>query len=140
MCAGAPLSSARDAALASLLTALLLVACTRPVELVNLQSGAALTGTHDLWLRSITLSLPTGETATGIYTRLTTSDIGPESLFFGANAGELLGRHTADRVYGYIRMAGGQGSIVEMVFASDWLGHGYGVARTNLKEEYRVTF
>ena len=140
MCAGAPLSSVRDAAFGSLLTALLLVACTRPVELVNLQSGAALTGTHDLWRRSITVSLPTGETVTGIHTKLTASDIGPESLFFGVNAGELLGRHAADRVYGYVRLTGGQENVVEMIFASDWLGHGYGVARTNLKEEYRVTF
>jgi len=30
--------------------------------------------------------------------------------------------------------------VVEILFASDWLGHGYGVARTSLKEEYRVTF
>ena len=29
---------------------------------------------------------------------------------------------------------------MEIIFASDWLGHGYGVARTSLKEEYLVTF
>ena len=76
----------------------------------------------------------------GTSTTLTTAEIGPESLFFGANAGELLGPHAAERVYGYARLTGEQGTVVEIIFASDWLGHGYGVARTSLKEEYRVTF
>lgn len=132
--------SSASAAAASLLTALLLVACTRPVQFVNLQDGSALTGTHSLWLRSIAVSLPTGETVTGTYTKLTASDMGPESLFFGANAGELLGLHAAERVYGYARLTGEQGSVVEMIFTSDWIGHGHGVARTGSKEEYRVTF
>lgn len=134
------MSSASAAAVASLLIALLLAACTRPVQFVDLQNGASLTGTHSLWFRSITVSLPTGETVTGTYTKLTASDMGPGSLFFGANAGELLGLHAIERVYGYARMTGEQGSVVEMIVTSDWLGHGYGVARTSGKEEYRVTF
>jgi hypothetical protein len=68
------------------------------------------------------------------------AEIGPESLFFGANAGELLGRHTVEQIYGYARLTGEQGTVVEIIFASDWLGHGSGVARTSFKEEYRVTF
>lgn len=86
------------------------------------------------------VALPTGEMAAGSYTKLTMAEIGPESLFFGANAGDLLGRHAAERIYGYARLAGEQGTSVEMIFAVDWLGHGYGVARTSLQEEYRVTF
>lgn len=136
----APLSSGRSAARAALLAALLLAACTRTVELVDLHNGSVLTGTHHFWHRSITVSLPTGETATGSYTKLATSDIGTESLFFGANAGELLGRHTAERVFGYARLTGERGTVVEIIFAGDWFGHGYGVARTSLMEEYRVTF
>jgi hypothetical protein len=127
-------------ALVALLTALSLFACTRPVELVNPKTGSVLTGTHSLWSRSMSIVLPTGETATGAYTKLMTSDIGPESLFFGANFGELLGRHAAERVYGYVRMTGERGSVLEMIFTGDWLGHGYGVVRTSLQEEYRVTF
>lgn len=136
----APLSSGRGAARAALLTALLLVACTRTVELVDLRNGSVLTGTHNLWHRSLSISLPTGETAAGPYTKLTASDIGSESLFFGANVGELLGRHTVEHVSGYVRLSGERGTVVEIIFSSDWLGHGHGVARTSLKEEYRVTF
>ncbi len=140
MPAAAPLSSARRTALPALLIALSFVACTRTVELINLDTGSALTGLHSLWNRSIVLSLPAGETVTGTSTKLTTAEIGPESLFFGANAGKLLGPHASERVYGYARLTGEQGTVVEMIFVSDWLGHGYGVARTSLKEEYRVTF
>ncbi len=136
----APLSSDRGAARAALLAGLLLVACTRTVELVDLHNGSVLTGTHNLWHRSVSVSLPTGETAAGTYTKLTAADIGAESLFFGANMGELLGRHTVEQVSGYARLTGERGTVVEIVFFSDWLGHGHGVARTSLKEEYRVTF
>jgi hypothetical protein len=122
------------------LIALSLAGCTRSVELVDLTTGSALAGTHSLWSRSMSVSLRTGETARGTYTKLTTDEIGPGSLFFGANAGELLGRHAAELVYGHARLTGEQGTVVEIIFASDWLGHGYGVARTSLKEEYRVTF
>jgi len=134
------LSSVRRAALPALLIALLLVACARTVELVNLETGSVLTGVHSLWNRSIVISLPAGETVTGTATKLTTTEIGPESLFFGANAGELLGPHAAERVYGYARLNGEEGTVMEIIFVSDWLGHGYGVARTSRREEYRVTF
>lgn len=86
------------------------------------------------------LTLPTGETVRGLSTKLTTADIGADSLFFGTNVGELLGRHTAERVYGYARLTGEQGTVVEIIFTSDWLAHGFGIARTSLREEYRVAF
>lgn len=140
MPAGAPLSSVRSAARAGLLLTLLLAACTRQVELVRLADGSVLAGTHRVWDGSMTLALPGGEAAQGFVTKLTTADIGKESLFFGANAGELLGLHRAERIYGYARLAGDRGTVVEIIFASDWLGHGFGVARTSAKEEYRVTF
>jgi hypothetical protein len=122
------------------LLALSLAACTHAIELVNLRDGSTLSGMHSPWRQSLTVALPTGETATGSYTKLTTAEIVESSLFFGANAGELLGRHAAERVYGYARLTGEGGTVVEIIFASDWFGHGYGVARTSLKEEYRVTF
>lgn len=133
-------SSVKSAALACLLTALPLAACTRAVELVDLQTGTTLSGTHHLWTRTIVVTLPTGETATGMATTLTTAEIGPGSLFFGANVGELLGRHTPDRFHGYARLTGDRGSVVEIIFAADWLGRGFGVARTSHREEYRVRF
>lgn len=134
------MSSASRIALAGVLVTLLLSACTRSVELVNLTNGSILAGTHRVWDRSMTVTLPAGETARGLYTKLTTADIGGESLFFGVNAGELLGRHEAERIYGYARLTGERGTVVEIIFASDWLGHGFGVARTSSNEEYRVTF
>lgn len=135
-----PLSSADLARPLLPILALSLAACTYTVEMVNLNDGSILSGTHSLWRHSLTMTLPTGETATGPYTKLTTADIREGSLFFGANAGELLGRHPTELVYGYARLIGEGGAVMEIIFASDWLGHGHGVARTSLKEEYRVTF
>lgn len=123
-----------------MLLALPLAACAGTIEFVDLKTGATLAGTHHLWSRSMSVVLPTGETAAGTYTKLTMAELGPDSLFFGANAGELLGRHEAGRVYGCARLKGEQGTVMEIIFASDWLGHGYGVARTGTKEEYRVAF
>jgi len=140
MPAVAPLSSARHATLAALLFTLPLAACTRTLELVDLKTGFVLTGTHSPWNRSMSVELPAGETARGTYTKLTTAEIVPESLFFGATAGELLGRHAIGQIYGYARLIGERGAIVEIIFTSDWLGHGTGVARTSFKEKYRVTF
>jgi hypothetical protein len=140
MPAVAPSSSASTLALGILLVALPFAACTRTIELVDLQTGAVLTGAHSLWNRSMSIALPAGETATGMYTKLTSAELGPDSLFFGANMGELLGRQTPDLVYGHAKLTGGRGTVVEIVFASNWIGHGHGVARTSLKKEYRVTF
>lgn len=134
------LSSVKRAALIAALIALPFAACTRAVELVDLRTGATLSGTHHLWTRVISVTLPTGETATGTTTKLTTAEIGPDSLFFGANVGDLLGRQTPDRIYGYARLTGDRGTVVEIIFAADWLGHGSGVARTSHQAEYRVTF
>lgn len=140
MPAAAPLSSAKRTALAAMVVVLPLAACTRVVEFVDLRTGATLAGSHHLWTQTLSVALPTGETATGTTTKLTTAEIGPESLFFGVNVGELLGRQTPDRLYGYARLTGERGTVVEIIFTADWLGHGSGVARTSLHEEYRVTF
>lgn len=136
----APSSLGKNLSLAVLLIVLPLAACIRTVELVDLKTGSVLAGTQSPWNRSMAIVLPTGETAAGTYTKLTTAELGPDSLFFGANMGELLGRQTPDLVYGHARLTGGRGTVVEIIFASNWIGHGHGVARTSLKEEYRVTF
>jgi hypothetical protein len=117
-----------------------LSACTHHVTFLNVTNGQAITGHHHLLSRSITLPWPSGEMFEGRYTTLTTEEIGEHSLFFGQNLGSLLGRNTWGRFYGHARLQGDQGKIVEMVFASGWLGHGYGVARTSDGEEYRISF
>jgi hypothetical protein len=130
----------RSRAFLAALMSVLLLACTHQVTFLNVMDGKVITGQHHLLSRSITLPWSSGETLQGRYTTLTMEEIGEHSLFFGQNLGDLLGRNTSERFYGYARLQGHQGKVVEIVFASGWLGHGYGVAKTSDGEEYRISF
>jgi hypothetical protein len=125
---------------AAMLSLVLWTGCARALELTALTDGAMGTGTLDVWTRSVTVTLPSGETARGHYTTLTTGEISPSSFFYGVNLGELLGRHQTERLYGYARLTGERGTVVELILTGDWLGHGFGVARTDRREEYRIAF
>jgi len=52
----------------------------------------------------------------------------------------MLGGHLSGRFHGYAVLMGQNGPIIEMVFASEWTGHGFGVAQASPGEEYRMTF
>lgn len=117
-----------------------LLACAHEVRLVNLSDGATIEGISKLWDQSITLTMPSGEIVEGYYVSLSSAKIGPDSLFYRANVGKILGGHVSGRFHGYALLTGQNGTIVEMVFASEWTGHGYGVARASSGGEYHVTF
>lgn len=125
---------------AVMLCLVLWAGCTRTLELTDLSNSAMGTGTLDVWTRTVTVTLPSGETAQGACTKLTADEIGSQSLFHGANLGELLGQHQSERLYGYARLTGEQGTAVELILSGDWLGHGLGVARTSRNGEYRIAF
>jgi len=117
-----------------------LLGCAQEVRLVNLTDGATIEGTSTLWDQSVTLTMPSGEIVEGHYVSLASANIGPDSLFYRATVGQMLGGHVSGRFHGYALLTGQNGTIVEMVFASEWTGHGFGVARAGSGEEYRVTF
>lgn len=122
------------------LALLLLAACSSRVQFIATADGTTLTGAHDAWRQTIAVTLPSGARLEGSYQFLTTGAIGEGSLFFGANVAELLGRHMSGRMHGYARLTGQEGTVLEIVFALEWMGRGYGVARTSLGDEYRVVF
>ena len=127
----------------SLLIALvlsLLAACSHHIQFIGITDGTTITGTHNLWRRTIAVTLPSGVKLEGPYQPLTTGSIGEGSLFFGANIAELLGRPMSGRAHGYARLTGPEGTVLEIVFALEWTGRGYGAARTGLGDEYRVVF
>lgn len=117
-----------------------LLGCAHEIRLVNLSDGATIEGTSKLWDQSVTLTMPSGEIVEGHYVSLSSAKIGPDSLFYRANVGQMLGGHVSGRFHGYALLTGQNGTIIEMVFASEWTGHGFGVARAGSGEEYRVTF
>ncbi|TAJ07180.1 MAG: hypothetical protein EPO61_14535 [Nitrospirae bacterium] len=122
------------------LTLSLFTACSHHIQLIGAADGTTITGTHDVWHRTITVTLPSGIRLEGPYQPLTTGSIGEGSLFFGANVAELLGRPMSGRMHGYARLTGSERTVLEMVFALEWIGRGYGVARVSTGEEYRVMF
>ena len=125
------------------LPALLLVwlAACQPVTLRSLEDGSTVAAELNAVTQSITLTLPQGEVAAGQYRALTTEAIGEGSLFFGANVGQMLGRNAGvERFYGHVRAVSARGTVVEMVFATGWTGHGHGVARTTDGHEFTFGF
>jgi hypothetical protein len=120
---------------------LFLLAACQPVTLRSLEDGSTVAAELNALTQSITLTLPEGEVAAGHYRTLTTEAIGEGSLFFGANVGQMLGRNAGvERFYGHVRAVSVRGTVVEMVFASGWTGHGHGVARTTDGHEFTFGF
>ncbi|MBM4134163.1 MAG: hypothetical protein FJ245_10375 [Nitrospira sp.] len=122
------------------LTLSLLAACSHHIQFIGTADGTTITGTHNLWRQTIEVTLPSGARLDGPYQTLTTDSIGERSLFFGANLTELLGAHMSGRFHGYARLTGQDDQVLEIVFALEWSGRGYGVARTSTGPEYRVMF
>ena len=117
-----------------------LVGCAHEVRLVSLSDGTLIKGTTKLWDQSVILTLPSGEILEGEFFSLSNKKLGPDSQFYGANLGAMLGGRVSGRFHGYAYLTGTQGAVVEIIFASDWTGRGFGFARTSLGEEYRVSF
>ena len=116
------------------------VACTREVRLLDLSDGELLTGSTTLWNQSVMITLPSGEVVEGGFSPLSNVRIGEDSLFHQVNLGAMFGGQVSGRFHGYAYLTGKEGTIVEIVFASDWTSRGFGFARTNLGREYRVSF
>ncbi len=117
-----------------------LVGCAHDLRLVNLGTGASAVGTATLWDQSVRVTLPSGEIAEGEFVSLSGVALGEDSLFYRANLGEMLGGGVSGRFHGYAYLAGTGGTVIEIVFASTWTGHGFGFARTSSGEEYRISF
>ena len=118
-----------------------LVGCTREFIVRNLDDASQIQASLNLIRQELVLTFPDGETAVGTVRTLTTEAIGEGSLFFGANVGLMLGRNVGiERLYGHVRAIGNRDTTIEAVLAVDWLGHGYGVAKTSDGREWPIAF
>ena len=118
----------------------LCVACTRDLRFVDLSDGETVMGSTTFWNQRVVLTLPSGETAEGDFLPLSSARIGDDSLFHHANLGTMFGGQVSGRFHGYAHLTGTEGTVVEIIFSTDWTSRGYGFARTSLGREYRVTF
>jgi hypothetical protein len=123
------------------LIVVLSAACSRDFIVTNLDDGSHIYATLNVVERELTLTLPDGETAVGTVGMLTTHAIGEGSLFFGANVGRMLGRNVGvERLYGHVRAIGTRNTTIEAVLTVDWLGHGFGIAKTADGRQWPIAF
>ena len=123
-----------------LVLCLVCAACTREVRLLDLSDGETLSGWTTFWNQKVTLTLPSGEVAEGDFSPLSSVPIGEDSLFYRENLGTMFGGQVSGRFHGYAYLTGAEGTVVEIVFSTDWTSRGFGFARTSLGREYRVNF
>ena len=127
--------------LVSFLILLFLSACVHEVKFVNPNSGATIIGEYNTANKIVQVTLPSGETLKGNYVALTNASIGFGSLFYGANVGSMMSIGTGGSSSGYALLTGDKGTVMEIIFSySEWTGHGFGIAKTNKGDEYRVMF
>ena len=124
-----------------LLLLIFLSSCVHEVKFVRFSDGTTILGKYNKINKEVEVTLPPGETLKGQYIALTNATIGYGSLFYGANIGSMLTISKGGRSNGYALLTGDQGTIMEIIFDySEWSGHGFGIAKTNKGDEYRVMF
>jgi len=84
------------------------------------------------------LKLPSGEVVDGHYVPLTSSTIGNGSLFSQGHMATMPWLTADHSFHGYARLVGKNGKFLEIVFSSEWPGHGTGFAKTNDGGDYEV--
>ena len=125
---------------------LLLVGCARPIIFTNFESGNVLNGQLNGSDRSITVTMPDGDSLSGQYSYLSNA-----SMTFG-NAFATSGASSAS-AFGTSMNTGGQSIIYAVLTSkksklvmeiilpySQWTGQGFGEARTNNGIVYKVQF
>jgi hypothetical protein len=118
-----------------------LSSCVHEVKFVRFSDGTTILGKYNEANREVEVTLPSGETLRGQYVSLTNATIGYGSLFYGANIGSMLTVGAGGSSNGYALLTGNKGTIMEIIYSySEWTGHGFGIAKTNKGDEYRVMF
>ena len=118
-----------------------LIGCVKSVKLINPNDGATIIGEYNTLSKSVKITLPSGEILEGEYVALTNASIGYGSLFYGTNVGSAISVGAGGSSNGYALLKGDKGTVMEIIFSySEWTGHGFGTAKTNKGDEYRVMF
>lgn len=127
--------------LSAVLSLLVLCGCAYPIKFINPQDGKLLVGEYNKISKVVNLTLPSGEVLTGEYVALTNASIGFGSLFYGANVGSTMTVGAGGTSNAYAILTGDKGTVMEIIVNySEWTGHGFGQAKTNKGDEYRVMF
>lgn len=111
-------------------------ACSHQISLVNPKDGMTIHGTYHQASDRIEVQLPSGEVLRGQSVSLADADAIPVFYRDETTAGTTSG---ASKVYAIL--TDDKGTMMEAVFEySKWTGHGFGKAKTNKGEEYKIIF
>jgi hypothetical protein len=120
----------------------LIVSCSYAVQFVD-ADGRHIYGDYSSMTKNISVVLPTGERLAGKYFPLDRSDLGAKqgSLFVRNDVSTYLGMTDPAEGWQDLRafLKGNRGTFMEVIFRyNDYQPTGYGVARTDKGDEYRV--
>lgn len=120
---------------------ILLPSCTHQIKFVHFDTGTTITGRYNTLTKRVQVTLPSGESLNGKYIPLENMSFGIGSLFYGSPSLTAWGMSTGGHSNGYALLTDEKGVVMEIIFQySEWSGHGFGEARTNKGELYKVMF
>lgn len=122
-----------------LLLIVFLASCTHQITFLNPQDGRSFAGQYNRGERSVSVTLPSGEVFYGKYVPLTNTTLTTGSLFSGTSVATGYMVTAGGASSGYAFLYGDKGTIMEVVFQYSGR-HGFGTAKTNKGEEYRIMF
>jgi len=119
---------------------LAVVSCVHKAELINISDGTIIEGTFNTGDKTLKVLMPDGEMLKGRYVTLSSASIGVSSLFYGTNTATMLTGSSGGVMDGYGFLRGDKGTIMEVIFRVGTDNHGFGDAKTNKGDTYKVMF
>ncbi|MRS04291.1 hypothetical protein EG832_13905 [bacterium] len=139
----------RNAKIRMVLVFLCLLSCAenlpriQNIEFIRFSDGFTIRGEANHMTKTIILIMPNNEVIKGRYMAVANATFSAEFAEIGKTTAMSYGTTTSTRGNGYALLRGNQGTLVEFVFQfnpMDREGHGFGEARTNKGEIYKVIF
>lgn len=140
--------------LISILVLLFLSGCVHKMQVVNFETGTVLDAEYNKANRMVTVVMPNGEVLTGQYSPVSNASFsigntfGSTTAYSGISNATAYGSSTsyavtsggASNAYALLRSNTSKLMMEVIVQYSEWNGHGFGEARTNDEQRFKVQF
>ena len=113
------------------------------IEFIRFSDGFTIRGEANHKTKTITLIMPNNEVIKGRYMAVADATFSTDFAEIGKATAMSYGTTTSTHGNGYALLRGNQGTLIEFVFQfnpMDKEGHGFGEARTNKSEIFKVIF
>jgi len=120
--------------------------CAHQITFTNFEEGIILNGQYNELDRSITVTMPNGEILKGKYSALSnaTASFGNAFAFSGGASATVFGTGitAGGTANAYALLTSESSKLAMEIIAqySEWNGHGFGEARTNDGQAFKVQF